>query len=154
MADRDEQEIRPEVFAQDTINTGFHAGPHPQRPIPPDLNEAEQDALAIEKRSLSHHRPGTPVPTARGANQPTAATVPVDPDRPEQGVLYTGPSAAEDLALRTGRSVDEAQAILDAPGKRAEAAQAEQQQARETRRRASTEGARPAPSAPRKADGE
>lgn len=137
MATRDD-EIREEVLHADTINTGFHSGPHPQRPIPPDLTEAEKGALEREKRSLSHHRPGTPAPTGRGTGQPMASVL-VDPDRPAKGVLYTGPSAEEELALRHGRSVEEIEALRDAPVRRAEAHQAEQRKHRESRRSAATD---------------
>lgn len=128
MADaKDEGEIREHVIATDPIRTNFHAGPHPQRPIPPDLTVAEKDALANEKRQLIHRRMDRP-------SGPPRARVLVDPERPAKGVLYTGPSAAEERALATGRSVKDVQAILDAPAERTEAVQAEQRKRRESRR--------------------
>jgi hypothetical protein len=150
MATRDD-EIREEVLHADTINTGFHVGGHPQRPIPPDLTDGEKTALERERRSLAHHRPGTPAPTGFGTGQPMAS-VPVDPDRPNKGVLYTGPSAEEELSLRTGRPIKEVEEIMAAPAKRAEEAQAEQKAARESKRAPKAEERKAEPPAARKPD--
>ena len=72
-------EVRPEVAPPDPAWVGsFHSGAHPQRPIPPDLSEAEQAVLERERQRL--HADVAP------AGEPAAeeASRTADDDRPKE----------------------------------------------------------------------
>jgi hypothetical protein len=101
------------------VGAGPHAGVHPQRPIPA-VDETQAPilaaALAADRRALGERRP-PPDPPA-----PPLGTVWVDPARPSRGVVYVGPTAEEELALRHGISLEQAREIAEAPGKRIAAA--------------------------------
>lgn len=128
-----DDEIRSEVALPDPAWAySFHSGSHPQRAIPPDVTEAEAKMLLRERQTLHADVPpgGEPVDEDGNlARQPFRQMV--NPDRPNQGVVYSGPTAAEDLALRSGRTIEEAEAIVDAPRARVEKARAERRKAGE-----------------------
>lgn len=106
---------------EDPVAARFHSGAHPQRAIPADVNEDEEAMLRRERASLKtaeFDRMGNPRAAAPGMRN----AVPVDADRPRKGVLYTGPTAEEELAAAAGIPVKDAAGILEGPSKRASAA--------------------------------
>jgi len=110
------------------LGTGPHAGSEPQRPIPPvpegtPVAEQAADLLNNERQSLGHREP-------RSKPGPAFANTYLDPDHPELGVLYTGPTFEEELALKHGISLKGAQDIANAPRERVEKLRAEQEKAR------------------------
>lgn len=97
------------------IRPYYHVGAYPQRPIVPSEQETDEDDTTQPMVAARA--------TARGP-------VLLDPEHPEQGVLYTGPTAAEELALARGGTVEEAEAVVNGPRERVKALREEQAERR------------------------
>lgn len=82
----------------DVAIAAFHQGAHPQRPIPDDLTDEEKRFLDQERARI--HAPNR-VPDEEPGRLPGTvnAAVMVNPDRPNQGVMFTGATAREEALM-------------------------------------------------------
>jgi hypothetical protein len=127
-----EKKPAPNRVAQDDpVVETFHSGAHPQRDLPSDMSEEEKEALDRERESLHAPEVADDLPPDL---RPSPALPWIDPKRPNRGVLYVGPTAAEEAAMRTGADPETMEKLLEAPAKRLEKARKDQNR-RAARRR-------------------
>lgn len=75
----------------------FHQGAHPQRPLPPDMTEAERVALDRERSNI---HAGNRVPMEEPGTLPGEGSGVMIPGfRPSAGRLFTGATAREEALL-------------------------------------------------------
>lgn len=109
----------------DPVAARFHTGAHPQRPLPSDMTEEEEGMLNRERAALhtsETDKQGVPIAKLEEEGMGRKGMPMVNPDKPNQGVLYTGPTAEEELAVHIGVPVKDAAGILEGPRQRSAAA--------------------------------